>query len=140
MDRTDEHLLVRPRDEEAADAEPDLVPVADVRAFAVRVPRSRGRGMLRGMAIGGLVVGSAAGLGFGIYRRYNPCSGWFCFSAAEEGLFAGIVFGTLGATVGGLRGVASPGTRWVDANLPNRAELTLEPAIEGLALGVSVRF
>ena len=72
--------------------------------------RSRASGALQGALIGGITAG-AIGFFLGIADP-QPDSGPLISETIDSGLFGAAVLGVPGMLVGGLIGLATPGTRW----------------------------
>ncbi len=83
-----------------------------------------GWGFLAGAVIGG-VAGGASG---------DDPPGWFSMTAEEKAVGGAIVFGTMGALVGGIVGALTHRDRWEPVDLKN-VVLTLSPRYDG---GVSL--
>lgn len=118
------------------------IPAASVRRLDVsRGRRNRGTGLLRG-AGGGLLIGGVAGavIGAATYEECRSEEFLGCLlsptSPAESAMWGGFVVGVVGAVIGGVVGLASPGERWQRTSWAQ--SVSVVPAAGG-GMGLSVR-
>ena len=107
-----------------------LVPWSSVGKIEVVAHRSRGCGVLRGTGVGflsGAVLGAAIGAG----------NGDRLYSSGAMATVGAMIYGSMGAGVGALVGVAAPCTTW---EVADRARFTIEPERRGVGARLSVRF
>jgi hypothetical protein len=101
----------------AASTETVTMPLHSITQLEVARIRPRGAGALRGAGFGflvGAMGGAAIGLASGDSR------GFMAFSATEKARILGVGLGGAGALVGGVLGLAAPGTGWDPVDLSRR--------------------
>lgn len=103
----------------------------DIRTLDVATRRSRRCGAVRGAVIG-LVGGAVVGAAVGLSSRGDQL-----FSSTGAAFFGAIGFGSMGATAGGLAGIASPCVTWEHGDAPR---LTVQPMPSGVGARLSLRF
>jgi hypothetical protein len=108
--------------------------LANVERLDVRLGRrSRGAGLVRGMALG-LLIGAVPGAVLGYAAGDDP-PGWFSFTAEEKAVLMGTLMGTAGTAVGGTIGAVKPGSRWHRVMPGNSTSVAVVP-LRTRAVGV----